>query len=352
MRGSVPGVVVQVALGVILAAAGWRPPSSTVQPVAEVGLVVLLFSIGVDTDPRELLRCGKEVVFVALLGVAFSLVTGIAAALALGWPPPSAVFAGGVLSATSVAISARVLERSGWFRRDEGRVVLGAAVADDIAGLLLLGLVASSYAPREETGIVAVLWPVVWASAFVVAAVVLGMLASERLGARMTSRLSCEGIAVMGCVAGAIGAHAVGLEPFLGSFLTGAAVPVSPHAPNFLRRIGSVLAPVYFVLLGARVNVGTLGDAGVLVSAFVFVVVATAAKTLSGVGARPSWDRIAVGMAMVPRGEVGLVFAGAGLAAGVLVPKHYAALVTTVLATSLLGPTMLHFRIATKAITK
>lgn len=345
-RLPVPGVVLQVALGVILAAVGFGIEAPILEFLGGVGLVLMLFSAGRETDAAALLRCGKRAGLVAVLGVLLSFLGGAAVAAALGWSLPAAMFAGGVLSATSVAISAQVLGSCGWLSRDEGRVVLGAAVADDVVGLVILGLVVSVFSSDPASASSATVFGrAVLAVIVVLGALLLGLATGKRYGEGPRSHLMHNLLATAACLVGVAVARVVGLEAFLGGFLAGMVLPAgAPGVVDVPRKLGVVLAPLYFVLLGAEVEVRSIGEPEVIFAAVAFFVAGSLAKLGSGLGGEPHWDRLAIGLAMIPRGEVGLVFAAAGLAAGALSEVAYAELVGAVLASSVIGPWMLALR--------
>lgn len=342
-RLPIPGIVIQVLIGIALGGFGLLHPTEELETLASIGLVLMLFSIGTEVDVHSLLRTGRPTAVVASLGVVLSMAAGIATALVLGWPLIAAIFTGGVLSATSIAISAKVLNDGGWLRRDEGRCVLGAAVLDDVIGLLVLGIVVSI---AGSGGMEKVLLQVSGAVALTVIAVLCALLASrfvQRLFVRAAPTLI---LATGACLVGAVVAPQLGLEPFLGSFLAGAALPPSAEGHlTLLKRAGTYIAPLYFVLLGTHVPVAQLVQPGILIAAALVAGIGILSKLVSGAGALRAWDRVTVGLAMVPRGEVGMVFAAAGLAAGALTYEMYSTLVIAALVTSIVGPLLLHTRL-------
>jgi Kef-type K+ transport system membrane component KefB len=339
-----PAVVIQVLSGVLLAALGFRAPLAA-EWIGTIGLVLLLFWIGVETDLQGLMRSGIEASRVAVLGVIFSLAAGIAGGLAMGWNWQASLFAGGVLCATSVAISARIIQSHGWHERPEGKVVLGAAVADDIIGLLILGLVTAGAGVANLSATIPLL-RFLSASAFIGVFGVLALVASRALSQKTLGKgLAISAALGLLCI-GVLGAKAAGLEPFIGGFVAGAAVPSTIRSNLMsLKLLSRVLAPVYFVLVGTLVIPQRIFAPSVALAAVVFLLLGAGAKILSALGASRSRSRLAVGLAMVPRGEVGLVFVGSGLAVSVLSQAQYSTLVAAVLATSILAPILLQIHI-------
>ena len=345
MTKVVPAVVLQVIAGLLLAQAGILETTPLMMRIGEVGLILMLFNMGLETDLGGLMSRGRDAAAVAVLGVVFSGILGFAAALLLGWSTSAAVVTGGVLCATSIAISASVLGNTGWLARAEGQIVLAAAVLDDVIGLLILAFVSRGTSASISADI---------AQITIRSAVMLSLLAAvvwfaNRLMRDQVTRRGGRLVLVLGsvaCVAGAISAQTVGLAPFIGAFLAGAVLH-ERAAPCMspVKRAGAILAPVYFILIGAMVDIGSLASLSVMFSAIALLFAGFLAKVLSGVGSAKTLDRLTVGLAMVPRGEVGLIFAATGLAAGLVSPGVYAPLVGSVLLTTIIGPIVLRQRI-------
>jgi Kef-type K+ transport system membrane component KefB len=344
MNLPIPAVVVQVLLGILLAGTGLLRATSELQAIANVGLVLMLFSIGTEVDLRAMGRAAAPTAAVATLGVVFSLAAGIGAGLLLGWPILACIFAGGVLSATSIAISAKALDGYGWLQRDEGRTVLGAAVLDDVIGLLTLGIVLTL---AGSEGIGGVVWQVGAAIGLVAVALAGGLFMSNLLSHKVAGSLPGFSLGAAACLSGALLASQIGLEPFLGSFLAGAVLPSSMERHlTMMNKAGALLAPLYFVLLGTHVPIREFLTPQILLTVAVLGVAGIVAKLASGLGAPGRWNRTVIGLAMVPRGEVGMVFAAAGLSAGALTSTMYSGLVGAALVTSVCGPILLQRQLA------
>lgn len=332
----------------------------TFETLALLGVLVLLFQVGLECDLAGFRRVGASAGLVGVLGVAFSLLAGAGASWALGqtgdWHLPAGskaspfllhLFIGATLAATSVGITARVLRELGVLSSPESRIILAAAVLDDILGLLVLGVV-SGLAAGGALGAGAVLRIVGLALGFVVLAVAVGTWVAPRLFDQLARHLRGEyillGFAVLWMILVSAGSAAAGLAPIVGAFAAGVALAGSRHAhPIFegLQPVGSLFVSLFFVLLGVRVDLGTLAEswAKVLAVAVLLTGLAVAAKLASGLGVvRGQASRLVVGVGMVPRGEVGLIFAVFGLGAGLIDQAQYAALVLVVLVTTLVTP--------------
>lgn len=339
MKRYVPAVVVQVVLGLALARVGLGRPAPIVVTIAEVGLVLLLFSMGAETDLKSLLSRGREALAVAVLGVVFSAAFGFGAARLLGWNNPAAIVSAGVLCATSIAVSASVLLQCGWISRAEGRIVLAAAVIDDVIGLALLAAVSPAKGAAFSS--------LPLAAGATVAAGLAVWKANWLATREPRSRVVLVILGSAACAAASWAAHAIGMAPFIGAFIAGAFLdPGLIGGMKPITKAGALLAPVYFVLIGAKIDVGELAEPAVITAALALVGAGLVAKVLSGLGSARGLDRIAIGLAMVPRGEVGLIFAATGLAAGLVGPEVYPPLVGSVLLSTLIGPLLLKGRLA------
>lgn len=340
--------------------------SGLLRVVAEFGAILLLFEVGVESELKQLLAVGWSSLVVAALGVAVPMALGYAVSLLL---LPNAnwlthLFVGGTLTATSVGITARVLKDLGRADTREARIILGAAVADDVIGLLVLAVVSGlvtaaaqgSAAPGGfEWGQIA--WIGAKASGFLVAAVLLGRFGFARIFA-FASRLKGEGTLLALCicfcflVSGA--AAAAGLAPIVGAFAAGVMLEDAHYKP-FLERgerrveellfpITTLLVPVFFVVMGMRVDLRSFASGEVLLFAGLVTLVAVAGKLICGLGVlERGVNRLAIGVGMIPRGEVGLIFAGLGstlLLGGVPVvgKETFSTLVLVVMLTTLFTP--------------
>ena len=333
--------------------------------LAEIGVILLLFTIGLESNLRDLRRVGGSAAATALIGIVAPGALGVAVS---AWFLPDAhdvvhLFVGATLCATSVGITAQVLEERGSVDTEEGRIILGAAVIDDVLGLIVLGLVTGSVAAVSSgspfSG-VDVLWTLAKVAGFFAFAVAVGLFGSHRFF-RLASRLHGHGIllaaALIFCFGMANLASLVGLAPIVGAFCAGLALDEATyreflisgeqHVEDLVRPLASVFVPVFFVMTGTRVDLHSLLNPGVLGFAIALTAVAIVGKQMSALGVRtPGANRLAVGVGMIPRGEVGLIFAGVGAGltiAGrpIIESTTYAALIFMVMTTTLVTPPLL-----------
>ena len=323
--------------------------------LAELGVLLLLVQVGMEMDLAELGRVGRASMLVAIIGVAVPFVAGAGAGVGLGFDTETAIFLGAALTATSVGITARVFGDLRALATVEARIVLGAAVADDVLGLIILTVVVKVVTGDAVTvGVVASTVGI--ALGFLVLSGVVGILAVPRLLA-LTARFSRSGttltvIALVIVLGLAVLADSAQLAFIIGAFMAGLAIGRSDHHERIagdLNGIGGVLIPVFFVLIGVNADVGAMFQPSVLLDAAVLLVIAIAGKIVSAYGAAGTRsDRLLVGIGMIPRGEVGLIFASIGLAQGVLDDELYGALLLVVLMTTVITPPLLRWRIASK----
>lgn len=344
-------VLGELLAGVIIGPGGLNvvEASETLLVLAEIGVVILLFEIGLESDLTELLRAGAQSTVVALVGIACPLVLGYGLAIAWGKTPVVAIFIGATLTATSVGITARVLSDLGRLQDAAAKVVLGAAVLDDVLGLVILAVV-TAIAQTGSVSVVAVLGILAKALVFLVLAVVLGIRFAPTLlrwVGLMRVRGSLIVAALIFCVLLAALSETIGLATIIGAFAAGlilAKTERRAHLEETLKPVADLFVPIFFVTVGMKVDLSTLNPFGPegprgLALTGLLVVVAVISKLAAGLGVyRRGIRRWAVGVGMVPRGEVGLIFAGIGLSAQVIEPGLYAALVAMVMVSTFIVP--------------
>ena len=345
-----PAVLGELLAGVLLGGSllGLVDPTDPVlHALAEIGVLVLLFEIGLHTDLRALARVGGSALTVGVVGVVLPFALGWGAALALGLPALTAVVAGAALTATSIGISARVLSDLGQLDTPEGQVVLGAAVLDDVIGLVILSVVGAVAAGAGvSAGGVARTAGV--AVGFIVGALVLGRLVVPPLF-RAVSRMRAGGTLMVLGIALAFGlawlAQLVGSATIIGAFAAGLVLHDTPQRDEIERAtttVGHLVVPVFFAVVGASVDVRTLADPRTLLVGGLLIAAAVVGKFAAGYA--PFWftgRKALVGTAMIPRGEVGLIFAQMGLASGALTPPLFSAVALMVLVTTFVAPPLL-----------
>jgi Kef-type K+ transport system membrane component KefB len=339
--------------------------------LAQIGVLFLLFSVGLESDVKRMMAVGLSSLLVATLGVITPMVLGfyVSSWFFPGHHPMTHWFVGATLTATSVGITARVLADLRRTDSKEGRIILGAAVIDDVMGLIVLAVVAGIIAAADRGAAfapVTVLWIVGKSLLFLIAAVVVGQWLSRR-AFRLASRLRGEGIllsvALVFCFGLAYLAGLSGLAPIVGAFAAGLVLDEVDFLElrqrrgekrtmhELLQPIATFLVPVFFVLMGIRVDLSAFALPGVLVFAVVLTLAAIVGKQACSLGVLENGcDRLAVGLGMIPRGEVGLIFAaiGAGLTiAGERVVDNavFSAVVIMVALTTLVTPPLLVWRL-------
>jgi Kef-type K+ transport system membrane component KefB len=343
--------------------------SSPLRILAEIGAVLLLFEVGVESDLVQLLAVGWSSLLVATLGVIMPMALGYIVSSRLipdaGWL--THLFVGGTLTATSVGITARVLKDLGKSNTKEARIILGAAVADDVMGLVVLavvtGLTTAAISGGSATGgvsLASVAWIVAKAGIFLVLAVVVGRFWSQRAfswAARLRVSGALLSLCLCFCFVLAVLAGLVGLAPIVGAFAAGVVLEEVHYQP-FLERgerkvqdllfpITTVVVPVFFVLMGMRVDLQSFASKSVLIFAGLITLVAILGKQVCALGVlERGVDRLAVGVGMIPRGEVGLIFAGLGSTLllndrPILAPTIFSALVLMIMLTTFITPPLL-----------
>jgi Kef-type K+ transport system membrane component KefB/glycine cleavage system regulatory protein len=362
--GGVPTVLGEIVAGIIIGPSalglveleGARGVSLGI--MAEFGVLLLLVQVGMEMDLAGLGRVGRASMLVALVGVAVPFALGSVAAVGFGETAGTAIFLGAALTATSVGITARVLGDLRALATTEARVVLGAAVADDVLGLIILTVVVKVVTGEGITfGTVASTTAI--ALGFLVLAAAIGLLAvppaldAIHRWSRSGATLTVAALALVLVLATL--ADAAKLAFIIGAFIAGLALGRSRHQARVasdLNSVGTIFIPVFFVLIGVNADLAAMVRPSVLAIAAVLGVVAVGGKLVSAVGAAGlRADRLLIGIGMIPRGEVGLIFASIGLSQGVLDAELYGALLLVVLLTTLLTPPVLRWRIdATGAV--
>ncbi|MEB3200379.1 MAG: cation:proton antiporter [Synechococcaceae cyanobacterium] len=326
----------------------------SLQAVSNLGLYALLFLTGLESELDELVAVGLQASTVALTGVVLPFALGTAGLLLFFHVPLlPAVFAGAAMTATSIGITASVFGELGWLRRSEGQIVIGAAVLDDILGIVILAVVVSivgggslSVGPLLQLGVAAV--------AFVAIAVLLSRTAAPAFDA-LVDRLKAPGdVTVAGFVVltlSCFAAQAIGLEAALGAFAAGLILSASKHnhaIQDSVKPVVALFATVFFVLIGTGMDLSVLNPfdpanrEGLIVAAFLLTV-AILGKVASGWSywSKEPTQRLVVGLGMMPRGEVGLIFLGLGSQAHTLSPALEAAILLMVIGTTFLAPILL-----------
>ncbi len=353
-RINVPAVVGEIIAGIIIGPSvlGIVHTSEALQTLAQLGVILLLLEVGMEMDLAELRSVGRASLLVAFVGVAVPMVTGAGIGLALNMTGKEALFVGAALTATSVGITARVFGDLRALATIEAKTVLGAAVADDVLGLVILTVV-TRIVSEGSVSVLGVLWVVLVAVGFVVLASLIGVrlvppaFALLRRYSRSAGTLVAVALAFTLAVSEL--AHAAQLAPIVGAFVAGLALGRSSAADRVrieLAPVGHLFIPVFFLEIGIDAQVRQFARPAVLWIAAVLLVVAIIGKLVAVVGMAGSpGDRLLVGIGMIPRGEVGLIFATLGLRQHVFGEDVYAALLLVVLITTVGTPPVLRARL-------
>ncbi len=346
-----------------------------ISSLAEIGVIVLLFEVGLESDLKEMMEVGWSSLLVAVLGVIapFFLGWGVSAYFIPGEARLGHIFIGATLCATSVGITARVLKDLGKLSTREARIILGAAVIDDVLGLLILAVVAGAIKAAAtgaalsmvDVGIIAVK-----ALAFLVGSIVLGHFVVPHI-LRGAGRLETRGVlltlAISFCLLLAWAANRFGLAYIVGAFAAGLVLDEVHYKParsrkerdlhELLQPVSTVLVPIFFVLMGLKVDLRLFARLDLLGFALVLTLAAIIGKQICALGVlEHRINRLAIGLGMIPRGEVGLIFAGigatlmlpmvSGVSEPVIGPATFGAVVIMVIVTTLVTPSALKWSLA------
>jgi Kef-type K+ transport system membrane component KefB len=372
-----PAVLGELAAGVILGnlhllGLPWFTPiasNPTIDVLAQLGVLVLLFEVGTESTVGDMLKVGLPSLLVAVVGALtpFALGWAVGAWLLPQQSPYAHAFIGATLAATSVGITARVLSDLGRSRSREARVILGAAVVDDVLGLVILAIVGGAIQAADsgrQMAVGAIAGVLLKAVAFLGGALALGVVISPhlfRLAARLRGRGVLLATALVFCFTLAYLASTIGLAPLVGAYAAGLILE-DVHWREFTERgeyaleelvkpVATLLVPVFFVLMGTRVDLTSFARTDVLGLAALLTIAAVLGKQACSLGAFGGLDRLSVGIGMVPRGEVGLIFASIGLTLTlrgqpIINEGTFSAIVIMVIVTTMLTPPALKWSLS------
>jgi Kef-type K+ transport system membrane component KefB len=353
-RIKVPAVVGEIVAGVVVGPSvlGLVGPTEVLEVLAELGVILLLLQVGLEMDVRDLAAVGRASTSVAVVGVVAPMAMGYGVGVAFGHDSNTALFLGAALAATSVGITARVFSDLRALTSVEARTVLGAAVADDVLGLVILTVVVR-IVTEGTVSVLSIAEIVGVALAFLVLTAWLGGRVGPPLFRAVQRYSRSAGTLVALALAFTLFfaelADAAQLAPIIGAFVAGLSLSRSDQRERIEREllpVGHLFVPVFFLAIGIQVDVASFVNADVLAIAGALTVVACIGKVVAAVGAVGSpGDKPLIGFGMLPRGEVGLIFATIGLNDGVLGENLYASLLLVVLVTTLLAPPLLRWRI-------
>jgi Kef-type K+ transport system membrane component KefB len=342
----VGGLLAGILLGP--AALGWIQPNELQHAFSELGVMLLLFHVGLQVSAKDLKSVGMAASFVAVGGVAVPLVAGWAILTASGASQVTALFTGAAMVATSVGITAQVLQSAGLLHLSASRVILAAAVIDDILGLIVLAAVSSM--ARGSVNVLELFTTAGLAVMFVVAAVQLGARAAQRLAprARETMQVAEAEYALAMTLLFALALLAVyaGVAAIIGAFLAGMMIAdaVGERVKLMAGGAAELFVPFFLAGIGLNLDLKVFADPGTLKLALAILAAAIVSKLVGcGLAAYRMGrvDAIRVGVGMIPRGEVGMVVAQIGLGLGVIAANVYAVVVFMSIATTMIAPLLL-----------
>lgn len=328
--------------------------SEVISILSELGVIILLFEIGLESNLKDLMAVGIQAFVVASVGVIVPFAAGTVGLMTIfGISAIPAIFAGAALTATSIGITSKVLSEIGRLNSKEGQIILGAAVIDDILGIIVLAVV-GSLAKDGVVDVGNVIYLIISASVFLIGAIVLGNVFNKSFVA-IADKLKTRGELVIPAFIFAFImaylASVIHLEAILGAFAAGLVLEETDKRKELQKQvipIADMLVPVFFVTVGAKTDLGVLNPAiptnqeGLIMAIFL-IIVAIIGKVVTGltVFGQPGINRLAIGVGMIPRGEVGLIFAGVGAASGVLSKPLGAAIIMMVILTTFIAPPLL-----------
>lgn len=336
-----------------------------IEILSELGVILLLFQVGLESNVKQMMKVGLSAFLVACIGVItpFLLGFGVAHFLIHDEGVYAHMFIGATLCATSVGLTARVLMDLGKIATKEAQIILGAAVIDDVLGLIVLATITSlieSVAKGVSMNPMAIVMIVVKAFIFLVLAIILGQLLSKymfKVGSKLKSDNVMLSVGIILCFLFAYFSNLIGLAPIVGAFAAGLVMDdihyrdyekfQEKKIENIIEPIAGLLVPIFFVRMGASVDLSTFANPSVLLLALCLTVAAIIGKQACALAVvEKGLNRITVGVGMIPRGEVGLIFAATGAklvlnGQPVVNPDTYSAIIIMVIVTTMITPPVL-----------
>ena len=318
--------------------------------LGEMGAIVILFMAGLEMTPKEFLKGGKAALVVGTLGVVIPFFVGLTVFQLFGFDALQSMLIATALTATSIAISIQVLSEFGKLKTPEARLIIGAAIIDDILAIAVLSVVTSIAGTDggvdniDITEVTITILQVLgfFAIMLIVSVVVIPKVITPRI---WKAKGSVEGIATAAFFGAAALAGSIGLSPIVGAFAVGMALSTSKvfdKIENYVGKIGLIFAPLFFAIIGAQVDLRAV-DLNILALSAVIVVIAVTTK-LFGCGLpamyflKSKQKGLRVGIGMISRGEVGLIVAGVGITAGILTSEVYSTIIIMVVVTTIITP--------------
>lgn len=345
-----PAVAGEILAGVLIGPSvlNWVQPSELTTTLSEIGVIFLLFFVGLETKPADIFRVGFRATMVAILGVIFPFLAGYALFRLWGQTNIEAIFVGAAMVATSVGITARVLGQMKVLSAETSRIILGAAVIDDILGLLILAVVSSmakggvNYWHIGTTAALAI--------GFTLLIALVGARTVNKIRARVENLRVGQSYLVFGfsvCLGLGLIASYIGVAAIIGAFLAGMALSESAEGtdmPIQAEAVTEFLLPFFLINIGMQLNLGAMANGSVILLAILITLLACLTKIFGcglAVFQMGSKKALQVGVGMMPRGEVGIVVAQIGLGLGTISPAAYGVVLVMAVATTLLAPPLL-----------
>ena len=346
-RFSMPQVLGALIAGIVLGPAGTNILHETdfLQSVAELGVIVLMFSAGLETDLKELKKCGKASLVIAIFGVVVPLIGGALVSLIFNQNWMENIFIGVILTATSVSITVETLQEMGKLKTESGTAILGAAIIDDILGIIILTIITSTANP-DSPALSIVLLKIVL---FFILAIIVGIISYyffQWLGKQDEKQRRVPIISLAFCLILSFVAEEFGVADITGAYIAGLILCNTSKSEYIARRIEIIaymlLSPIFFASIGIKTSIAGM-DARIILFTVLLVVVAILSKVIGcGLGAKAckytNKDSYRIGVGMISRGEVALIVANKGMAVGLMPQVFFAPVIIMVIITTLITP--------------
>ncbi len=315
--------------------------------LAEFGVIILLFEVGLESNIYKLLKVGLASSLVAVVGIALPFAMGFFLFQFLGYSALVSMFVGATLTATSVGVTMRIFSEKNAIDSNEGKVILGAAIIDDILGLIILsvlaGIVEFGKVSLFNIGKISL-----FSILFLAGSIYLGIKIAPYL-LKLTKKFEVKRTYAITAIVFAFGlayiANWIGLATIVGAFAAGLILETredKDHIRERIRPLADVFVPIFFVNAGMLMDVKTLGNTAILLPLALLFVVAFLGKIIAGFAAlKVKAKKLVIGIGMIPRGEVGIIFATFGLANKIVTAELYALLVVVIMLTTFVAPPLL-----------
>ncbi|MDI6732115.1 MAG: cation:proton antiporter [Candidatus Margulisbacteria bacterium] len=353
-----PAVLGELVAGVIVGASvlGLIREDSIISVLAQIGAIVLLFEAGITSDYEAFMSVKLWAFLVACVGVACPFVLGYFVSHYSGLGVMESIFIGATLTATSVGITVRVFQDLGKIKMKEAQIVIGAAVVDDVIGLIILAVV-TGIVTSGSVSIANILRLTGYAAAFLGGAIVIGSTAAPYL-LKFVHQMRVRGVlfvfAFAFCLILAYFSQLVGLAPIVGAFAAGLILSRTEHQEHVEKQtkpLADIFVPIFFVMMGAAVNINLFNpfnpaNHAMLIFAGLIFAVAIFGKIVSGWAVFEKLNKVVIGIGMLPRGEVGLIFAAYGLSHKIIGQQLYVAVLLVIMLTTFITPPLLKMLVA------